>query len=243
MNSHNTINTKYSIECFNAIKSSLKNTQLHHEGGYLHVGNNRVYAEYLDLIEVPFSRFVSIRFKLDRYKYSKEKQGELISDCLRYINKSVRERYPDKVKTNRSVRCILKREIGKSLEGDMHVHLLLLVDERVRDLIEKDVDELISHLTEQFEDELEPVVFKPIKDKEIQISYFCKIDPKLDWDFEHLLGLKKIIRKFYPRVPRKILPLSFIRPEEINPDSEDYEDSILNQTDEIKNITEMTKAA
>lgn len=160
MDSHNMINQTYFQECFNRIKDTLIDTQLYHSREHLYVGKNRVYSEYLEFIGVPFSRFVSIRFKLDRYKYDKIKQEQLISKCLRFINKTIKERYPDKIRYNRPVRCILKREVGKSHDGDMHVHLLLLIDERVRDLVENDIDEVLSYLTDQFPDELESVVFQ-----------------------------------------------------------------------------------
>jgi hypothetical protein len=210
------INEKYNEEHFNRIKDTLIDTQLYHSREHLYVGKYRVYSEYLKFIGVPFSRFVSIRFKLDRYKYDKIKQEQLISDFMRFINKTLKERYPDKIRYNRPVRCILKREVGKSLEGDMHVHLLLLIDERVRDLVENDIDGVISYLTDEFPDELEKPFTQPINNKEKQLSYFCKIDNKIDNHFVYLLGIRKIIKKFYPCVPQKILPLPSVETDTID---------------------------
>ena len=92
----------------------------------------------------------------------------------------------------------------------MHVHLLLLIDERVRGLLENDIDEVISYLTDEFPDELESVLSQPINNKEKQISYFCKIDNKVENPFVCLLGIRKIIKKLYPCIPQTILPLPFV---------------------------------
>jgi len=202
------------------IKESQSQKPLYsHSGGYLYVGEYRVMPDYVHLMEVPFSWFVSIRFKQDKYKNPNRKRLHryLINRCIEYVNKVIRVKYPSKIQRNKSIRCVLKREIGDSLEGICHVHLLVLVDERVRDLINRDVEWFFSYLTKRFPNTIESVVIQPIRDKERQISYFCKIDQKIDPYCDYLQGLLKIMKKFYPMksdwdiplVPKGIFDKSF----------------------------------
>jgi len=241
MNTNNTMNTRNTIEeAFNTIKGLFNKTHFYQSGDELYVGNNRVDPIYSSLVNAPISHFVSIRFKKDSYKnrYATELQRGFILKYLKYVNNGIYESFPGLISGKKSVRCIWKKEIGSSIKGHCHIHLLLMVDERVIGQILHRAEQLLYHLTDQFPGIIESYKIDPIKDKEMQISYFCKIDPKIGPFYDFLYGSSKVIERYYPNAlkPHFNIP-------KLSADSEDYRDSILNQTDEIKDVPELTKAA
>ena len=176
---------------------------IYQAGRHLYYGQDRVTAEFISFIRIPFSYVSHIRFKPKKYinSNSKRLRNEFVNNLLKDLNSYIRISYPKIISGNRTVRCILKTEYG-SIDDEAHVHILWLIDERVRELVSQAVLKVFSNLTEYPTGPIQSIVTQPILNVGKQISYFCKAQGSRDPDYQYLNGFKRILMKYQASADR-----------------------------------------
>ena len=166
-------------------------------GRYLYYGQDRVTSEFISFIKIPFSYVSHIRFNPKRYLNSNSRRlrSAFVNLLLKEINAYIIGSYPKIISGKRTIRCILKTEYG-SIDDQAHVHILWLIDERVRDLVSEAVFEFFSNHMDKTSGPIQSIVTQPIQNVGEQISYFCKVQGTRDPDYQYFNGFKRILKKY-----------------------------------------------
>lgn len=197
------ITTEYRVKRDHSIHDMVGNfdgVPIYQVGERLYYGKDWVSSEFASFIHIPFTHVSHIRLRLQGYldPNASGLRRSLVSDLLKFLNEQIRKAHPDIISGNRSVRCVLKTEYGAFDEdNEAHVHILWLVDERVRDLVEETVSKFFFILGIKHPRSIHSIVTQKIKDIGRQISYVCKVKGTRDPEYQYINGMKKImIRKY-----------------------------------------------
>jgi hypothetical protein len=174
-------------------------------GGKLYYGKDWVSSDFPSFICTPFSRVSHIRFTFKRYLNPNAKglRRSFVCDLLKQLNGLIKRNHPDIISGYRTVRCIFKTEYGSfDDEDEAHLHILWLVDDRVRDLVERTVSLFFFYLEMTHPNPIQSIVTQKIRDIGKQISYVCKVRGTRDPEYQYINGIKKIITKKYRDNPK-----------------------------------------
>lgn len=174
----------------------------------LYYGNDWVSSEFPSFICTPFSRVSHIRFTFQRYLNPNAKGIRRLFACnlLKQLNGLIKRDHPNIISGFRTVRCIVKTEFGSlDDEDEAHVHILWLVDDRVREVVERTVSMFFFYLEMTRPNPIQTIVTQKIRDVGKQISYFCKVRGSRDPEYQYINGIKKIIYKKYRDNPKGLI--------------------------------------
>lgn len=177
-------------------------------GARLYYGDDLVSSEFASFIHIPFSHVSHIRLRLQGYLNPNAAglRSSMVSGLLELLNGQIRKAHPKIISGNRSVRCVLKTEYGAfDDENEAHLHILWLVDERVRDLVEETVSKFFYILGIKHPSSIHSIVTHRIKDIGRQISYVCKVKGTRDPEYQYINGMKKVMLRKYLNKPEGLI--------------------------------------
>ena len=172
-------------------------------GNDLYYGKKQRIPEITLLARVDFSYLATFRFTAATLKSPKfaKLRTEFFSDIFMPINRRLLEKNPDLICGNDSIRYVWVEEYGES--EDIHVHLLLYIDERIRPIVIEDIRLEMEELEKKPLKGVESIVITEIKDQVLMAAYPFKIERdshgrKREKQVNYSMGFLRVLDLHYP---------------------------------------------
>lgn len=172
-------------------------------GNDLYYDTKQRIPEITLLARVDFSYLATFRFTAATLKSPKfaKLRTEFFSDIFMPINRRLLEKNPDLICGKHSIRYVWVEEYGES--DDIHVHLLLYIDERIRPIVIEDIRLEMEELEKKPLKGVESIVIKEIKDQVLMAAYPFKIERdshgrKREKSVYYSLGFFRVLERHYP---------------------------------------------
>ena len=167
---------------------------------------------------VDFTHHCTFRFFAEGLRNPKfaEARANFLSDIFIPINRRLLLKNPELISGNDSLRYIWVEEFGES--NDIHIHLLLYVDKRVRDIVYEDVGSELKKLEENPIKGVESVVITDIKamGKEDQAK-ICAYPFKVEFS----VGNNEEKQVYYSMGFQRVIERHFLDPRKLDKNSEE----------------------
>ena len=187
------------------------------EGNHVFYLDKKRIPEIRIIKMVDFTHHCTFRFlatELRKSEYAKAREN-FLSDIFIPINRRLLERNPELISGNDSLRYIWVEEFGES--EHIHIHLLLYVDKRVRDIVDEDVRSELRKLEENPMKGVESVVITDIKamGKEDQ-ARVCAYPFKVEFS----VGNNREKQVYYSMGFQRVIERHFLDPRKLDKNSE-----------------------
>ena len=172
----------------------------------LFFNGRRVHSEFPVIMSVPTTHFTSIRFNIPKYfsEHSEKPKRKFLKDIFGSLNRWLQSKHKNLQTGINTVRYIWANEYGSSIEDEVHLHLLIHIDLRVKDLVMSDVSDFFQELEYDLPFGASSIKTTTVYDHAGIVSYICKVErdfmgkDRTDKKIRFSDGFQKIIRrKFY----------------------------------------------
>jgi len=166
----------------------------------------RVHSEFHTTIDVPSTHHTTFRFNIPKYYSvnSEKPKRKFLDDIFSTLNRWLQCKHKGLQTGGNTVRYIWSMEHGSAVEDEVHLHLLIHIDLRVKDLVMNDVSDFLLELEYDLPFGVSSVKTTTVYDHAGIVSYICKVErdtmgrDRMDKKIRVSDGFQKVIkRKFY----------------------------------------------